>query len=173
MNPTQSPTELKNLTNLLTEEINELYDAERQLLKVFPKMCAASSSEELADALAEHFEETRTHVDRLDEVGMTLGFTPGGRRCRAMEGLVAEIEEFLTAKGNGLVRDLAIIAAAQRVELYELSAYGSAKALAGRLGLDQVVDVLAGTADEEAGADRNLTRIAEKLYPRAEVPVAG
>ena len=80
MNPTQSPTELKNLTNLLTEEINELYDAERQLLKVFPKMCAASSSEELADALAEHFEETRTHVDRLDEVGMTLGFTPGGRR---------------------------------------------------------------------------------------------
>ena len=90
-----------------------------------------------------------------------------------MEGLVAEIEEFLTAKGNGLVRDLAIIAAAQRVELYELSAYGSAKALAGRLGLDQVVDVLAGTADEEAGADRNLTRIAEKLYPRAEVPVAG
>lgn len=155
---------LKTLFVLLSEEIKELHHAETQLLRILPRMCNACASEELADAFAEHYEETCTHLDRLEEVCRVLRINPRGRKCRAMAGLVAEIQRFIDAKGEGTLRDLALIAAAKRVEIYEKSAYGSARALAARLGLDEVEDVLAGSADEEEAMDRILTRMAAGLY---------
>lgn len=156
-------TNLQTLFRLLAEEIKELHHAETQLLKALPRMCHACASEELADAFAEHYEETRTHVDRLEEICRTLRINPGGRQCKAMAGLLDEIHGLITSKGDGTVRDLGLIAAAKRVEIYEIRAYGSANALAERLGLDEVADVLAGSTDDEVAVDRILTRIAASL----------
>lgn len=163
---------LKNLQDLLTSEIKDLYSAETQLVKALPKMAKACSSEKLADAFTEHLKETKTHVDRLEEIAGMLEITPRGKKCKAMAGLIEEGEELIEAKGDDTIRDLALIGAAQRVEHYEISGYGTAKTIASQLGLDDVVDILEGTEDEEAAADEKLTRIAEELYEQAGHAVA-
>ncbi|MEO5914073.1 MAG: ferritin-like domain-containing protein [Luteolibacter sp.] len=157
-------SKLNSLEDLLAEEIKDLYSAETQLVKALPKMAKAASDANLAAAFTGHLEETKGHVGRLEEVADLLGITPGGKTCKAMKGLVEEGAETIAEKGDPSLKDLALITAAQKVEHYEISGYGSAKALAARLGLKDVVKLLQTTENEEGAADKKLTSIAESLY---------
>ena len=152
---------LDSLQKALQEQIRDLFSAENQLVKALPKMAKNASSDTLREAIEDHLEETRGHVERLQEIAEILEFKPGGKKCKAMEGLIAEGKEVLEEDGEGAVIDLAMIGAAQRVEHYEIAAYGTARAMAERLGQSQVVRLLQATLDEEGAADKKLTEIAE------------
>ena len=128
-----------------------------------PKLAKAASDPALKEALLAHLKETEGQLERLENVAEILGTTPRGKTCKAMEGLIAEGSEILSEDGDSMVKDLALIIAAQKVEHYEISGYGSAKALASNLELDEVVDLFQATEDEEIEADRNLTVIAEDI----------
>ncbi len=152
-------------TELLHDQLKDLYSAESQLLKALPRMAKNATSETLSEALTQHLAETEAQVERLDRIGENLGLKLSGKKCKAMEGLIEEGKEVLEAEGEEHLLDLAIIAAGQRVEHYEISSYGSARALAEQLGLGEVVDLLQETLDEESAADEKLTEIAEgELY---------
>lgn len=150
---------LDSLEKALHDQLRDLYSAENQLVKALPKMAKAATSETLRDAIESHLDETRGHVERLQKVATILEFKPGGKRCKAMEGLIEEGSEVLEEKGDGSVVDIALIAAAQRVEHYEIAAYGTARAIAERLGKTKVVQLLQETLDEEGEADKKLTEI--------------
>ena len=158
---------LKSLEVLLAQEIKDLYSAENQLVKALPKMAKAATSPELQEAFKTHLEETKVHVQRLDEVAKLLEITPKGKVCKAMQGLVEEGSEVIEEDGEGSVKDLALIGAAQKVEHYEIAGYGSARALAEALGLDEVAELLQTTLDEEGNTDKLLTGIAEETVPAA------
>jgi ferritin-like metal-binding protein YciE len=159
---------LTSLEELFQDQLKDLYSAEGQLVKALPKMAKAATSDDLREAFERHLEETRGHVERLDEIASTTGTKPTGKKCKAMEGLVEEGKEVLEGDGEGPFIDLALIAAAQRVEHYEISAYGSFRALAEYMGRTEVVQLLQETLDEESAADEKLTGIAESLYPMTE-----
>jgi ferritin-like metal-binding protein YciE len=160
---------LDSLKALLQDQVRDLYSAENQLVKALPKMLKAATSEKLRTAFASHLEETREHVDRLQQVAEMLETKPGGKKCKAMEGLVAEGAEVLDEEGEDTVIDAALIAAAQRVEHYEISAYGSAIAMAEQLGEQRVIKLLQRTLDEESAADEKLTGISTgEVLPAAE-----
>jgi ferritin-like metal-binding protein YciE len=152
---------LDSLENALKEQIRDLYSAENQLVKALPKMAKSASSPSLREALQSHLDETVGHVERLQEIATLLEFKPGGKKCKAMEGLIEEGKEVLEEDGEEPVIDLAIIGAAQRVEHYEIAAYGTARAMAERLGQSKVVELLQETLDEEGAADKKLTDISE------------
>jgi ferritin-like metal-binding protein YciE len=157
---------MDNLTELLEEQIKDLYNAEHQLLKALPRMAKKASSDELKDAFNSHLEETRGHVERLEQVSESLDFSPKGKVCAAMKGLIEEGKEVLEEDGNDGVIDAALIAAAQRVEHYEMAAYGTVKTLASLLGHDKVAKLLDETLGEEKAADEKLTDVAESaVYP--------
>lgn len=159
---------LNGLRELFLDELKDLYSAESQLVKALPKMAKTASSEQLQTAFTDHLEQTRGHVNRLEQIGENLGVTLSGKKCKAMEGLIKEGKEVIDSEGADDIIDLALIAAAQRVEHYEISAYGSARAMAEQLGNSSAVQLLQETLDEESAADEKLTSIAEKdLYPRA------
>ena len=155
-----SPT-FETLSDLYLNELRDLYSAETQLLKALPKMAEAASSSQLKEAFTAHLEETKGHVSRLEQIFDALGEKPSGETCKAMEGLIAEGENYVKAGGDRDVRDAGLIGAAQRVEHYEISGYGTTRTLALRLGQSQAADMLQATLDEEAAADRKLTAIAE------------
>lgn len=157
-------SKIKSLDSLLAEEIKDLHSAETQLVKALPKMAKAASSADLVAAFTGHLEETKGHVERLEKVGEILGTATGGKTCKAMKGLIEEGAETIDEKGEPSLKDLALITIAQKVEHYEISGYGTARALAGRLGLKEVVKLLQATEDEEGAADKKLTKIAENLY---------
>jgi ferritin-like metal-binding protein YciE len=159
---------LNSLDDLLAQEIKDLYSAEKQLVEALPRMADAAFDPALVEAITSHFGETQGHVRRLQEVAGLLGISPHGTTCKAMKGLIEEGDDTLEERGDPSLRDLALIVAAQKVEHYEFSGYGTAIALAGRLGLDQVAELLQATADEEWGADQELTEIAEMLYATVE-----
>lgn len=152
---------LNSLRDLWIEEMRDLYNAENQLLKALPKMAKKASSPELKEAFETHLEETRGHVERLDQIFDRLGKKPGGKTCKAMKGLVEEGSEMMKEKGPASVLDAGIIAAAQRVEHYEMAGYGVARTFASILGEDEAEDLLQETLDEEGAADEKLTEIAE------------
>lgn len=156
-------SKLNTLEDLLVEEIKDLFSAESQLVKALPKMAKAASDSTLSEAFETHLEETKVHVTRLEEVAELLECTPRGKTCKAMKGLLEEGEEVLKEEGEPSVKDLALIAAAQKVEHYEISGYGSARALAEALGLDDVAVLLQTTLDEEGDTDKNLTSMAEEI----------
>jgi ferritin-like metal-binding protein YciE len=159
---------LSTVAELLEDELKDLYSAETQLVKALPKMAKAASSEVLKEAITSHLEETKGHVDRLDRIGKELGIKLTGMKCKAMEGLIEEGKEILEEDERGPVVDLAIIGAAQRVEHYEISAYGTTKTLAQHLGHDEVVRLLEETEEEESAADTKLTAIAvDEVLPSA------
>jgi ferritin-like metal-binding protein YciE len=158
---------LKSLEVLLAQEIKDLYSAENQLVKALPKMAKAATSPELQEAFKTHLEETKVHVQRLEEVATLLEITPKGKVCKAMQGLVEEGSEVIEEDGEGTIKDLALIGAAQKVEHYEIAGYGSARALAEALGLDGVAELLQTTLDEEGNTDKLLTGIAEETVPAA------
>lgn len=152
---------LTTLQALYLKELQDLHSAESMLLKALPKMTKAASSPELRHAIEDHLEKTRMHVDRLDQVFDQLGERPSGKKCKAMAGLLEEGKEVLEQDGNPSVLDAAIIAAAQRVEHYEMAGYGCVRTFAQLLGERQAATVLAKTLEEEKEADRKLTEIAE------------
>lgn len=151
---------LETMQDLLIHQLKDIYSAEQMLTKALPKLKDRASTEELATAFGDHLEETKSQIARLDQVFKILGEQPAGVKCKAMEGLIAEADELLDEDGNDAVIDAGIIAAAQRVEHYEISAYGSAKAFATLLGLSDVVKLLNETQQEETAADKKLSLIA-------------
>lgn len=151
---------LTTLRELLVEEIRDLHSAETQLVKALPKMAKAASNEELSEAFTAHLEETKGHVERLDQVLNLLGASAGRKKCKAMEGLVAEGKETISEDAEACVHDAALIASAQRVEHYEIAGYGCARTFARILGEEEVAGLLQQTLEEEAAADEKLTSIA-------------
>lgn len=158
----------EQLNELLLDEIKDIYHAEKQLVKALPKMAKACESEDLAGALKEHLAETQNQVVRLEKVFQLLKTPPKAKTCKAMQGLVEEGSEAVEDHDPGAIRDLAIIGAAQRVEHYEISAYGTARALAEQVGNMQIAKLLQQTEDEEKGADEKLSEIAKAIYASDE-----
>ena len=152
--------QLQSLQDVFTHEIQDLYDAENQLLQALPKMAQAASNQELREAFEHHLDETRDHVQRLEEIVGQLGISGSGETCEAMRGLIKEGEKTIAIEGDPTAKDAALIAAAQRVEHYEIAAYGTARTLAGELDYNEAQDLLDQTLDEEANADKLLTKIA-------------
>ena len=148
------------MQDLLLHQLQDIYSAEQMLVKALPKLKEKASSEELATALSAHLAQTESQVERLDRIFELLGERAGGVKCKAMEGLIEEAQEILDETGHEAVIDAGIIAAAQRVEHYEISAYGSAKAFATLLGLSDVVQLLNESQEEETAADKKLSLIA-------------
>jgi ferritin-like metal-binding protein YciE len=159
---------LPTIAKLLEDQLKDMYSAENQLVKALPKMAKKASASGLKKAFTSHLEETKHQVERLEEIGQTLGIKLAGKKCKAMEGLIEEGAEVLEAEGAGPVIDSALIAAAQRVEHYEIAAYGSARALGEHLGHQEVVELLQETLDEESAADEKLSSLCEdEILPAA------
>ena len=152
--------QLQSLDDVLVDQLGDLLDAEKQLVQALPKMASAASDEKLQKAFKEHLSETRDHISRLEEIFGQLGKQPPSETCKAMQGLVAEGEKVISAQGDPAAKDAALIAAAQRVEHYEIAGYGTAKTLADQLGHGDAKDLLDQTLDEESQADTLLTKIA-------------
>ena len=158
----------EQLKELLVNCIRDIFDAEKQLVKALPKMVKAADSEELKEGIQQHLQETEGQVVRLEKVFELLDTPAKGKPCKAMKGLLDEGAEALEEKEAGLMRDLAIIAAAQKVEHYESSAYGTARTIAEQLGNRRAAELLQQTEDEEVAADENLSTVAMTLYGSAE-----
>src|SRR5213082_3773999 len=154
---------LDTLQKLYTNELRDLYNAEGQLLKALPKMAKAASSEELQDAFEKHLEQTKSHVERLEEVFEEIGEKPKGKTCRAMKGLIEEGSEILEEDGEDSVIDAGIIVAAQKVEHYEIASYGSVRTFAELLGQHKAAKLLQTTLDEESEANELLNGLAESI----------
>jgi len=150
---------IASLDKLLEDELKDLYNAEGQLLKALPKMAKAASSPALKKAFSSHLTETKGQVDRLETIGTLLKIKLTGKKCKAMEGLLEEGKEVVEADGPVAVIDAALIGAAQRVEHYEIAAYGTARAFAEHLGNAKVAKLLQQTLDEESAADEKLSAI--------------
>jgi ferritin-like metal-binding protein YciE len=163
---------LKTLNDLFVDQLKDLYSAENQLLKALPKMAKAAESEELRDAFTAHLEETKGQVERLEKIFSGLDVSPRGKKCKAMEGLIEEGKELIEEDAEPNVKDAGLIGAAQKVEHYEIAAYGTARTIAQQLGHDDYADLLQETLDEEGAADQKLTDIAESSV-NAEAEAAG
>jgi len=155
------------IEKLFIEELKDIYSAETQITKALPKMAKAAKSEELKTAFTHHLRETEGHVQRLEQVFETLGASPKGKTCDGMKGVLTEGEEALKESAEGDVRDAALISAAQRVEHYEMAAYGAVRDYAEKLGKKQVAGILEQTLNEEKAADQKLTEIAQKVNQQA------
>src|SRR3954464_7124321 len=162
----------ENLQELFVEEVRDIYDAEKQLVKALPKMAKAAESAELRSAFEEHLEITRAHVGRLEEVFKGLGIAARGKTCEGMKGLIEEGQEAMEEM-EGTVLDAALIASAQKVEHYEIATYGTLATFAEVLGLEDAKDLLGQTLDEEKEADEKLTQIAGQINPEAEMGEEG
>ena len=150
-----------SLDKLYLEQLRDVYDAENQLVRALPKMAQAASAPELRAAFEDHLEKTRGHVRRLDQIFQTLGEPPKGKPCKAMLGLIEEGEEMLQDDSEPAVRDAGLIAAAQKVEHYEIASYGTLRTFAEFRGDKRAAEVLQETLDEEYDADKTLTQVAE------------
>jgi len=162
-------TKFEDLRDLYVEEIKDVYDAEHRILDALPRMAEKANDDQLKQAFRSHLEETRGQVRRLEQVFGSLGIDPDRKTCEAMKGLMSEGDELLGAKGDGDVIDAALIGAAQRVEHYEMAAYGTLRTLARQLGHEDQARLLQETLDEEGAADEKLTRIAESRVNRKAV----
>ena len=160
---------IESLEQLLQEELRDLYDAEKQLVKAIPKMAKAASSPELREALNDHLEVTKGQVQRLEQVFESLGTKPKGKTCAAMKGLIEEGGEVLEQDATDELKDAAIIGAAQRVEHYEMAAYGTARAFAEKLGHEDVAELLQETLSEEEDADQKLTEVSAAILENISV----
>ncbi|HUQ90208.1 MAG TPA: ferritin-like domain-containing protein [Bryobacteraceae bacterium] len=159
---------MESIRELLVEELRDLYDAEKQLVKALPKMVKAASNEELGQAFEEHLEQTRGQVERLERAFELLDEKAKAKPCAAMKGLLTEAQEQLEEDMTEPLMDSAIICAAQKVEHYEIAGYGTVCAWARSLGLDEVADLLEQTLNEEKAADEKLSTIASAVFAEAE-----
>lgn len=159
---------LDTMDQLFIHELEDLYSAEDQIIHALPKMIDAASSPQLRQALQQHLETTKRQKGRLDECFRMIGRKPEKEKCKGMEGIIDEGAEVLAIDGDPEVKDAAIVAAAQRVEHYEIASYGSARNFAQRVGRADVADVLQQTLNEEGDTDHRLTSIAESsVNPQA------
>lgn len=157
-----------SLRELYIDELRDLYNAETQLTKALPKMAKASSNTELRYAFEEHLRQTSEHVSRLEQIFDMLEEKPTGKKCLGMEGLVKEGAETMREEYDGAVMDASIIGAAQRLEHYEIAAYGTAREFAQLLREDEHVSLLEKTLEEEKETDQKLTELAEEINPQAQ-----
>jgi ferritin-like metal-binding protein YciE len=153
---------MESLQDLFVKEIKDLYSAEQQILKALPKMIKESAADELRQALEHHLDQTKGHVERLDRVFEEIGEAARGQKCKGMEGLIEEGSELLKERAEESVKDAGIISSAQRVEHYEIAAYGTVRTFAEMLGHEEAVPLLEDTLREEKEADKKLTEIAER-----------
>ena len=157
----------EGLKKLYIDELKDLYSAENQLVKALPKMANGAASAELRQGFEEHLEQTKGHVQRLEQIFEALGESPKGKKCKGMEGLIEEASEALEEDYEGNILDAALIGAAQRVEHYEIAGYGTVRAMAETLGETEHVELLTQTLDEEKETDEKLTSLAEEINSAA------
>jgi ferritin-like metal-binding protein YciE len=151
------------LQDLLIEELQDLYDAEHQIIKVLPQLAKAASGGALRGAFESHLEETRNQITRLEDVFVTMGRKASGKHCAGIAGIIEEGSKLLKQREiDGAVRDAGLIAGAQKVEHYEMCGYGTCAAWARTLGLDEVAELLEETLEEEKAADQTLSDLAEQ-----------
>lgn len=153
---------METLEDLFEDGLRDIYYAEKAILKALPKMAKKVGHEELKAAFNEHVEMTNKQVQRLEQVFQMIGAKPRAKKCQAMDGLVAEAEELMKEAEDEDVRDAGLLGAAQSVEHYEISRYGTLKAWAQRLGMDKAAQLLDQTLQEEKETDAKLTRLAEQ-----------
>ena len=157
------------LKEILVEQLKDLYSAEKQLVKALPKMAKAATTEELSNGFKQHLEQTKGHVQRLETIFEDMGESTRGPVCKGMEGLVEEGSEVIEDdEFEDEAKDVALIAAAQRVEHYEIAAYGCVRTYAERLGLDDAASLLQQTLEEEKETDEKLNEISESLIKNVE-----
>jgi ferritin-like metal-binding protein YciE len=155
--------QMESLQDLLVDQLKDLYNAENQLIKALPKMAKAATNAQLQQAFTTHLEETKEHVDRLEQVFEALGENAKGKTCKAMKGLIEEGKEIMEEDAEPEVLDAGLIAAAQRIEHYEIAGYGCVRTYAEMLGNDQAAKLLQKTLDEEGLTDKKLTDLAESV----------
>jgi len=155
--------EMNPLQELLIEELKDIYSAETQIVKALPKMAKAASAPELKRAFEKHLLETRRQVERLEQIGAALDTKMTGKKCHGMEGLIEEGKEIMEEDLDENAIDAGLIGAAQKVEHYEIAAYGTARTHASLLGLNRIAKLLQQTLDEEGATDKKLTALAESI----------
>src|SRR2546430_1442042 len=153
----------EGLKELYIDELKDIYNAENQLVKALPKMARAASSDELRTGFEEHLEQTKGHVQRLERIFKMLNENPKGKKCKGMEGLVEEGSEVMQEDFEDALLDAALIGAAQRVEHYEIAAYGTVRAFAEELGESEHASLLEETLEEEKETDEKLTELAKQI----------
>ncbi len=153
---------LSSLQDLYVDELKDLYSAENQITKALPRMAKKATSPQLRAAFEEHLKATRGHVERLEKIFEDLGKSPRGKKCVGMEGLLEEGKELMQEEAEPMVLDAGLIGAAQRVEHYEMAAYGTVRTFAEQLGYEEAANLLQQTLDEEGEADKKLTMLAEE-----------
>ena len=159
---------LETLRELYIDELKDLYSAETQITKALPKLVETATNSALRQAFEHHLEETRNHVTRLEQIFEGLDESPKGKTCEGMKGLLKEGDERAGEDGDADVLDAGLISAAQRVEHYEIAAYGSARSYAELLGEKEAVRLLTDTLEEEKAADTKLTQVARKINVEAK-----
>lgn len=158
---------VESLKDLLIDELKDLYSAEQQLVKALPKMAKAASNPDLKNGFTEHLEQTKGHVERLEEAFSSLGETAKAKTCKAMQGLIEEGSEAIDLDAPDAVRDACLIGAAQRVEHYEIAAYGTVRAFASTIGKEDIANLLEETLNEESETDKKLTTLGESVNQEA------
>jgi ferritin-like metal-binding protein YciE len=164
---------LDSLDQLLQEELKDIYDAEKQLTKALPKLVKKATATELKEAFEEHLRQTEQHVERLEQVFEQLGMPVRGKKCEGMKYLIAEGEDMIGDADDNAVRDAIMIAAAQKVEHYEIASYGTVRTWANLLGKNDVAAILEDTLEEEKETDQKLTGIAESFVNEAAAEATG
>ena len=154
-------THLKNLEDLFIHELRDLYNAEQQLITALPKMANAATSDDLKSAFNAHEDQTRIHATRLENIFSQLETKKSGKECKAMRGLIQEGQEIMNIGGETAVKDAALIAAAQRIEHYEMAGYGTVRTYAKELGYNDAANLLQQTLNEEGNANQKLTNLAQ------------
>lgn len=152
--------DMETLQDLYLDELRDLLSAENQIIKALPKMAKQASSPKLQQAFENHLEETRGHVERLNQIFQQMGERPRAKKCKGMEGIIEEGKEFMDEAETEELMDAGLIASAQRVEHYEMAAYGTVRTYAELLGQKQAVKLLQQTLDEEGATDKKLTNLA-------------
>jgi ferritin-like metal-binding protein YciE len=164
---------LDSLEKLFLEELRDIYNAEKQLTRALPRMAKAAESPELQQAFTTHLKETEGQIQRLEKVFRELGQPVRGKKCKGMEGLIDEGKEKMEEEGEPQVFDAALIASAQKVEHYEIAAYGCLRTYAELLGYSQAADLLQQTLQEEEATDKKLTQLGESGINQAAVMAGG
>jgi ferritin-like metal-binding protein YciE len=154
---------LESLQDLYLAELKDMYDGENRIVKALPKMAENAQSPELRSAFEQHLAQTKIHVDRLERIFETMNEAPKGQKCKGIVGIISEGEDMMGHDASPAVNDAALIAAAQRVEHYEIAAYGTLRAYARRLGFEDQAQTLSQTLQEESDTDKKLTNLAESF----------
>ena len=164
--------EMESLKDLFIDELKDLYSAENQILKALPKMVKKATSPQLKAGFEKHLKETEGHVERLDKIFQELDENPKGKKCKGMEGIIADGKELMEEDAEPEVMDAGLIGAAQHVEHYEMAGYGCVRTYAELLGLNNIAKLLQKTLDEEKATDEKLTELASNINVEAEAEEA-